>query len=73
MSYSIDRIARPSGAVPGAIITCTIGGSSPCWTRFSVTVIKRIPLSSPVRPCPSCHTMSGDGTFGSTPGDAYTQ
>ena len=45
----LERMARPLNC-PGEIITWTIGGSSFCATRFSVTVNRRIREYSPIRP-----------------------
>ena len=71
VEYSIERIGLASGENPGAISTCTMGGISFCATRFSVTVNNRSFDRSPaMRPWPSCQTIKGAGTLGSTPGDA---
>ena len=63
------RRLRLFGSIAGEIMTCTIGGSSFCATRFSVTVNRWYDeRSPPTMPCPSCHTISADGRAGSTSG-----
>ena len=71
MSYSMERMARPSGDVPGAIMTWTIGGQQFLRDQvFRDGEEAQLREYSPMRPWPSCHTMSGAGTAGSTPGEA---